>query len=74
MTYLLEVLNVARSNYINKIGWMSLGVGIAAVGLYVGRELCDLYQFRHRSPYDFYSHAGDEEMSDLVPAEAGVGV
>jgi hypothetical protein len=38
------------------------------------RELRDLYQFRHRSPYDFYSHAGDEEMSDFMPAESGVGV
>jgi hypothetical protein len=41
------------------VGWTSVAVGIAAVGLYVGRELRARYKFNHRTPYDFFSHAGD---------------
>lgn len=51
------------------IGWASVLVGVAAVGLFVGRELRDRYEFSHRTPSDFYAHAGDE-----MPAEFGVGV
>lgn len=50
-------------------GWTSVAVGVAAVGLYVGRELRSLYQFRHRTPTDFYAHAGDGS-----PAEFGMGI
>jgi hypothetical protein len=41
------------------VGWTSVAVGIAAVGLYLGRELRARYKFNHRTPYDFFSHAGD---------------
>jgi hypothetical protein len=41
------------------VGWTSFAVGIAAVGLYVGRELRARYKFNHRTQYDFFSHAGD---------------
>jgi hypothetical protein len=51
------------------LGWTSVAVGVAAVGLYVGRELRALYQFNHRTPTDFYSHAGDQS-----PAEFGMGI
>lgn len=51
------------------LGWASVVVGVAAVGLYVGNELRTRYQFNHRTPADFYSHAGDE-----LPAEYGVGI
>lgn len=51
------------------IGWVSVGMGIAAVGLYVGRELCNRYRFNHRTPYDFYSHAGTQAASEF-----GVGI
>lgn len=51
------------------IAWTSVAVGVAAVGLYVGRELRLRYLFNRRTPSDFYSHAGDES-----PAEYGVGI
>jgi len=51
------------------VGWTSVVVGVAAVGLYVGRELRARYKFNHRTPSDYYAHAGDE-----MPAEFGVGV
>jgi hypothetical protein len=49
------------------IGWVSVGVGIAAVGLLVGQELRKRYRFSHRTPYDFYSNAG-------AASEFGMGV
>src|SRR6185437_17092915 len=42
------------------IGWISAGLGAVALGLFVGRELRLRYKFNHRTPYDFYAHAGDE--------------
>jgi hypothetical protein len=41
------------------VGLTSLAVGIAAVGLWIGRELRARYKFNHRTQYDFFSHAGD---------------
>jgi hypothetical protein len=52
------------------IGWTSVALGVVAVGLYVGRELRQRYKFNRRTPYDFYSHAGDQ----ISAAEYGVGV
>lgn len=51
------------------LGWGSVIVGVAAVGLYVGNELRSRYRFNHRTPTDFFAHAGDEG-----PAEYGVGI
>ena len=51
------------------IGWVSIGVGIAAVGLFVGRELRKRYKFNHRTPYDFYANAGAPAVSEF-----GMGV
>jgi hypothetical protein len=47
------------------IGWVSAGLGAVALGLLVGRELRLRYKFNHRTPYDFYAHAGDEQDVDF---------
>jgi hypothetical protein len=47
------------------IGWVSVGVGIAALGVFVGRELRKRYKFNHRTPYDFYSNAGTQTASEF---------
>lgn len=52
------------------IGWTSVAVGVVALGLYVGRELRQRYKFNRRTPYDFYSHAGDQMQSDAY----GMGI
>ena len=52
------------------VGLTSLAVGIAAVGLYVGRELRARYKFNHRTQYDFFSHAGDS----VCAADYGTGI
>jgi hypothetical protein len=51
------------------IGWVSVGLGIAAVGLFVGHELRKRYRFNHRTPYDFYANAGAQTISEF-----GMGV
>jgi hypothetical protein len=56
-------------NALRAIGWVSIGVGIAAVGLFVGRELRKRYEFNHRTPYDFYANAGTSAVSEF-----GMGV
>jgi len=52
------------------IGWTSVAVGVVALGLYVGRELRQRYKFNRRTPYDVYSHAGDQMQSDAY----GMGI
>jgi hypothetical protein len=50
------------------ITWFSVGMAVAALGIYVGAELRSRYRFKKRTPYDFYSNAGEEA------GEFGVGV
>jgi len=52
------------------VGWVSAAVGAVALGLFVGRELRGRYKFKRRTPYDFYSHAGD----NVQDVDCGVGV
>jgi hypothetical protein len=52
------------------IGWSSVALGVVALGVYVGRELRLRYKFNRRTPYDLYSHAGDQMQS----AEYGMGI
>jgi hypothetical protein len=51
------------------IGWLSVGVAVAALGLFAGRELRNLYRFKRRTPYDFYANAGEQQASEF-----GLGV
>ena len=47
------------------VGWISAGLGAVALGLFIGRELRQRYVFNHRTPYDAYAHAGDEQDVDF---------
>ena len=60
---------IEESAFLMTMGWISAGLGALALGLFVGRELRQRYKFNRRTPYDFYSHSGDEH--DL---EFGVGI
>lgn len=51
------------------IGWFSMGMTVAALGIMVGFELRNRYKFNHRTPYDFYANAGEQQASEF-----GVGV
>ena len=50
------------------ITWFSVGMAVAAIGIFVGRDLRSRYKFKRRTPYDFYSNAGEQ------PGEFGVGI
>jgi len=58
-----------ESNTLKVIGWFSAGMAIAAIGLYVGSELRLRYKFNRRTPYDFYSSAGNQQSTEF-----GVGI
>ena len=58
-----------ESKTLKVIGWFSIGMAVAALGLYVGRELRCRYKFKKRTPYDFYSNAGNQQSTEF-----GVGI
>ncbi len=52
------------------LGLASLVIGATAIGLFLGQELRQRYKFKRRTPYDFYSKAGDP----VTMTEYGMGV
>jgi hypothetical protein len=54
-----------ETTLIKTVGWISAGLGAVALGLFIGRELRQRYRFNHRTPYDAYAHAGDEQDIDF---------
>jgi hypothetical protein len=57
------------SNTLRVLGWFSVGMAVAAIGIFVGREMRKRYKFNQRTPYDFYSNAGEPQS-----AEFGMGI
>jgi hypothetical protein len=53
------------SKALKVIGWVSVGMAVAALGIYVGHELRNRYKFNHRTPYDFYAHAGEQQTGEF---------
>ncbi len=51
------------------IGWFSMGMAVATIGIYVGYELRSRYKFKRRTPYDFYSNAEAQTANEF-----GVGI
>jgi hypothetical protein len=58
-----------ESHMLRVLGWFSVGMALATIGFFVGRELRDRYKFKQRTPYDFYSNAGESQT-----AEYGMGI
>jgi len=58
-------------NTLKVITWLSVGMAVAALGIFVGRELRSRYKFNHRTPYDFYDHASRYQQQT---GEFGLGV
>jgi hypothetical protein len=54
-----------ESHTLRVIGWFSIGMAVAALGIYLGRELRIRYKFKRRTPYDFYSNAGEQQASEF---------
>jgi len=55
----------AESHTLRLIGWFSVGMAVAAIGIYLGSELRSRYKFKRRTPYDFYANAGEQQASDF---------
>jgi hypothetical protein len=53
------------SRTLRVIGWFSVGMAVAAVGIYLGNELRNRYKFKRRTPYDFYANAGEQQASEF---------
>ncbi len=58
-----------ETTLIKTVGWISAGLGAVALGLFIGRELRQRYQFNRQTPYDLYAHSGDEQDVDF-----GIGI
>jgi hypothetical protein len=54
-----------ESNTLRVIGWFSVGMAVAALGIYLGSELRSRYRFKRRTPYDFYANAGEQQASEF---------
>ncbi|MGA2537323.1 MAG: hypothetical protein ABSF53_15000 [Terracidiphilus sp.] len=54
-----------ESKTLRLIGWFSAGMAVAALGIYLGNELRCRYKFKRRTPYDFYSNAGEQQASEF---------
>jgi hypothetical protein len=59
----------SESKTLRVIGWFSMGMAVATIGIYLGYELRNRYKFNHRTPYDFYSNAEPQTATDF-----GVGI
>jgi hypothetical protein len=57
------------SKALQVIGWFSIGMAVAALGIYLGAELRSRSKFKKRTPYDFYANAGEQQTGEF-----GVGV
>ena len=58
-----------EKNTLRVITWFSVGMAVAAVGIFVGRELRSRYKFKRRTPYDFYSNVDERQAGEF-----GVGI
>ena len=56
---------IKESSTLKVIGWLSVGITLAALGIYVGREIHSRYKFKRRTPYDFYAHAGEQQTGEF---------
>jgi hypothetical protein len=54
---------------VRAVTWFSVGMAVAALGIYVGNELRCRAKFKKRTPYDFYANAGESAANEF-----GVGV
>lgn len=47
------------------LGWLSVGMAVATLGIWVATEILSRYQFKKRTPYDFYANAGEKQASEF---------
>ena len=60
---------ISEHKALRAIGWFSVGMAAASLGIFLGFELRSWYKFKTRTPYDFYPHSDQG-----AAAEYGVGI
>jgi hypothetical protein len=60
-----ETEETKESSTLKVIGWLSVGMAVAAIGVFACRELRSRYKFKRRTPYDFYAHAGEHQAGEF---------
>jgi hypothetical protein len=69
MITLMTAEEPSDTSTLKVLGWFSVGMAVAALSFWVGRELRSRYKFNQRTPYDFYSNAAEPQSADY-----GMGV
>ncbi len=59
----------SSSTALRVITWFSVGIAVAALGIFVGNEIRSRSRFKKRTPYDFYANAGEQDAGEF-----GVGI
>lgn len=59
----------SENKALRAIGWFSVGMAAASLGIFLGLELRSRYKFKRRTPYDFYANAKAQPID-----EYGVGI
>lgn len=62
-------LKESEHKALRAIGWFSVGMAAASLGIFLGLELRSRYKFKRRTPYDFYANADAQPVN-----EYGVGI
>jgi hypothetical protein len=58
-----------KPNYLLRtVTWAGIAVSVTTLGLLIGHELRVRYKFKHRTPYDYFKHAGDQDPLDSTYA------
>jgi hypothetical protein len=56
---------IDEKSTLRAITWFSVGMAVATLGIFVGREMRQRYKFNHRTPYDFYSNSEERQASEF---------
>ena len=68
-----EILSIAEQpgghKALRVLGWFSVGMAVAGLGVLIGYELRSRYKFNRRTPYDFFAHDEAQPANDF-----GVGI
>ncbi|HTX74632.1 MAG TPA: hypothetical protein VMD29_00410 [Terracidiphilus sp.] len=59
----------SENKALRAIGWFSVGMAVASIGIYLGYELRCMYKWRKRTPYDFYAKSEAQQANEF-----GVGI
>jgi hypothetical protein len=60
---------IKEKSTLRAITWFSVGMAVATLGIFVGREMRKRYKFNRRTPYEFYSNTEEQ-----VTSEFGMGI